>query len=188
MRFALVGDHPDGLRAAQAPVASGRDGVVATCGTTADFSGVRRTADLEDVLADPQIGAVIVAGPGGDRLAQLRRVLQSERHALCVHPVDLKPDGGYEMNMLQGDVHQVLLPVLPDSLHPGFAKLVELVRGPESALGRPRLIEVERHETGELFEDADIAGRNFSLPGWDLLRRLGGEIAEVFAFATKEEA
>src|SRR4051812_4097836 len=104
MRFALVGDHPDGLRMARALAASDRHAVIVVCGTSADFPGARRTNDLEDVLADPQVEAVVVAGPGGDRLAQQRRVLQSERHALSVHPVDQKPDGGYEMNMLQGDV------------------------------------------------------------------------------------
>src|SRR5438132_1272139 len=188
MRFALVGDHPDGLRAARAFAASGQHVVVAVCGTTADVAGARRTADLEDVLADPQVEAVIVAGPPGDRLAQLRRVLQSERHALCVHPVDQKPDGAYEMNMLQGDVHQVLLPLLSDSLHPAFLKLVELVRGADQPLRRLRFVEAEWHETGELFEEADVARRNPAIRGWELLRRLGGEIAEVVAFAAKEAA
>src|SRR3954453_17953445 len=104
MRFALVGDHPDGLRMARALAPPGQHPVIVVCGTAVEFPGARRTNDLEDVLADPQVEAVVVAGPGGDRLAQLRRVLQSERHALCVRPVDQKPDGGYEMNMLQGDV------------------------------------------------------------------------------------
>jgi predicted dehydrogenase len=188
MRFALVGDHPDGLRTARALAATGRHSVVVVCGTAAEFEGARRTGDLEDVLADPQVEAVIVAGPPGDRLAQLRRVLQSERHALCVHPVDQKPDGAYEMNMLQGDVHQVVLPLLPEPFHPGFVKLVELAGGPEAPFGRPRLVEVERRETGEVLALGDAGRRNPSLPGWDLLRRIGGEIAEVFAFAAKEEA
>src|SRR5436305_15251278 len=133
MRFALVGDHPDGLRMARALVASGRHAVIVVYGSPAEVPGARRTNDLEDVLADPQVEAVVVAGPGGDRLAQLRRVLQSERHALCVHPVDQKPDGGYELNMIQVDVHQDLLPLLPDALRPGIAQLIELVRGPASA-------------------------------------------------------
>ena len=32
---------------------------------------------------------------------------------MCVHPVDARPDGAYEINMLQGDTHQVVVPILP---------------------------------------------------------------------------
>src|SRR4051812_37292742 len=119
MRFALVGDHPDGLAAARAAHETGRHAVVVVYAGTADpFPGARVTNDLEDVLADPLVDAVIVAGKDDERLNQLRRVLQSERHGLCVHPVDSKPDGAYEMNMLQGDVHCVALPLLPATFLP----------------------------------------------------------------------
>ena len=54
----------------------------------------RRVSDLEEVLADPAIEAVIVAGAPAVRPAQLRRALQSERHVLCVHPADDSPEYG----------------------------------------------------------------------------------------------
>src|SRR5205823_7174696 len=113
MRFVVLGNHPDGWAMARALVAGGRHQILAYLGTQSadelpgDAPGVRATGDLEEVLADPEVDAVIVAGRPGERLAQLRRVLQSERPALCVHPVDRTPDGAYEMNMLQGDTHQV---------------------------------------------------------------------------------
>src|SRR5438034_997378 len=103
MRFALVGDHPDGLAAARALAASGRHALAIYSGPAAGLAILaryglqpRRLGDVEEALADPAIEAVIVAGAPSQRAAQLRRALQSERHVLCVHPVDPSPDLGYE--------------------------------------------------------------------------------------------
>ena len=52
MRFALLGDHPDGRAMADALVASGRH----------ERAAHAAAADLEEVLADPAVMAVIVAG------------------------------------------------------------------------------------------------------------------------------
>src|SRR5262249_37900896 len=83
---------------------------------------------VEEILADPRIDAVIVAGPPADRPAQLRRALQSERHVLCVHPADQNPDTAYEAAMIQADTKQVVFPMLPEALHPGFHRLVNWIR------------------------------------------------------------
>src|SRR5437763_1088568 len=120
MRFAILGDHPDGWHMARALIVSGRHMVLAYQGPRPEpelrpeWPVLRVTTDLEEILADPQIEAVIVAGRPAERLDQLRRVLQSERPAMCVHPVDAKPDGAHEINLLQGDVHQVVIPILPE--------------------------------------------------------------------------
>src|SRR5262249_36259648 len=121
MRFALLGDDPDGLAAARALAASGRHGLVVYSGLVAgleilarDGLKPRRVGDMEEALADPAIEAVIVAGAPSNRAAQLRRALQSERHVLCVHPVDPSPDIGYEAAQLQSDVRRVLLPLLSE--------------------------------------------------------------------------
>src|SRR5205807_9081695 len=99
--------------------------------------------DLEEVLADPSIEAVIVASGPGVRPDHLRRALQSERHVLCVHPADQTPDVAYEAAMIQGDTRCVLMPLLPEALHPGIGRLAELARD-EAPLGAVRLIEMER--------------------------------------------
>src|SRR4051794_7301783 len=98
MRFALLGDHPDGLALARAVAESPRHRLVAYSGSTPGADTLRRwqidapsVGDLEEVLADPQVEAVIIAGKPGDRAAQLKRALQSERHVLCVHPADDSP-------------------------------------------------------------------------------------------------
>jgi predicted dehydrogenase len=191
MRFALLGDHPDGLDMARALVESGRHRLIAYCGPAVGREYLRRwgldaepVSDLEEVLADPAVDALIVAGGPADRAAQLRRALQSERHVLCVHPADQTPDVAYEALMIQGDTHQVLLPLLPESLHPGVLRLAELAaQGPA-----PGLLKVERWSTEQVLLDADQAGHRPGLPGWDALRRVGGEVAEVSAFAAGEEA
>src|SRR5262245_12727248 len=108
MQFALLGDHPDGLDMARALVATGRHQLVTYTGPSAGLERLRRwglatkpVGDLEEVLADPDIAAVLVASTPSNRPGQLRRALQSERHVLCVHPADQTPDTAYEAALLQ---------------------------------------------------------------------------------------
>jgi predicted dehydrogenase len=167
MRFAMLRNHPDGAAVAKALANSGRHQVVPS------------STDIEEILADPAVDAVIVAGEPGERLDQLRRVLQSERPAFCVHPVDAKADGAYEIDMLQGDVHQIVMPLLPLAVNRGVTEFAQKVQ----SAGQPRLIELEYRSAGELLFDRE-AGPHF--PGWELLRALGGAVAEVQAFAPEE--
>jgi predicted dehydrogenase len=186
MHFAILGNHADGLAMADALVASGRHRLlVCTTAVPAEYrerwgAGVRLLADLEEVLADPAVEAVIVAGSPVNRPTQLRRALQSERHVFCVHPADHSPDAAYEAAMIQRDTGCVLLPLLPEDLHPGVGRLAQLCR-----VGGIRFVESERWATETVLID-DGTGRRPALPGWDVLRRLGGEIAEVTAFAEHE--
>jgi predicted dehydrogenase len=191
MRFALLGDHPDGLDMARALAESGRHELAVYAGPPAGTDILARAGlhparigDIEEVLADPAIEAVIVAGPLAARPDQLRRALQSERHVLCVHPADRSPDIAYEAAMLQADTGCVLLPLLPEALHPAVRRLAELAR---TADALPRLVELERWSPEELIGAGDVEGRGRNLPGWDVLRAVGGEIGEVFAIAQPEE-
>jgi predicted dehydrogenase len=196
MRIALVGNHPDGMEMASALTASGRHSIAAhTGGVDADLAqgwGARRVVDLEELLADPGIGAVLIAGELSARPLQLRRALQSERHVLCVHPPDQTPEAAYEAALIQKDTGCVLLPLLPEGLHPAVRRLAELIVGPpgvpagEVPVGALQLLQFERSSTGEVLDGADIPGQKPSLPGWDVLRALGGEVAEVSGFAPRE--
>ena len=219
MRFALLGNHPDALALARALVDSGRHEVVGFT-SPVPFDVNRRQAvrlgtaerglrladsalatrpshpqsrsDLEEILADPSIEAIIVAGRLEDRPALLRRALQSERHVLCVHPADQTPEIGYEAGMICKDVRRVLLPLLPEALHPAVRRLAEFTRpivdsSVQFAIGAFRLLEVERAATGDVLGIPGGAGAKPCFPGWDILRRLGGEIAEVSTFAASEE-
>ncbi len=235
MRFALLGDHPDGLAMARALVETGRHELATYAGSPVGVEYLRRWnltpqrhVDLEENLADPTIAAVIVAGSPGNRPALLRRALQSERHVLCVHPPDQRPDIAYEAAMIQAETRVLLFPLLPETLHPAVRRLAE-TRGARSAerdewkvekgewrvkkkewsakelqpstlhpplstlhpslppLLETRLVEVERWSTEQVLVDAEEAGHSPGFPGWDVLRFLGGEIAEVSALAGREE-
>ncbi len=185
MHFAILGDHPDGWAVAEALAASGHR-LHAYCGRRPEaelrrtWPTLRVTTDLEEALADPDVEAVIVAGGPSERLDQLRRVLQSERSALCVHPVDATPDGAYEINMLQGDVHQLVLPILPMLLNRSVADFREEIQG----RGPPWLIEMDCHGPEDLLFEGESSRPHF--PGWEVLRLLGGAIIEVNALAREE--
>lgn len=177
MRLALIGDHPDGRAFAVAAIAAGHV-LHAYCGDDAGnlevpFGRIATAADPEDVLVDPQVEAVIVAVDVEHRLNLARRVLQSERHAVVTHPVDITPDGAYELNMLQGDTHQVLLPLLPEAfvdwkLPPGHWCELTVIDPLEPLL----------------YIDAKCTHPAF--PGWTLLRRVAGEILEISAFGIND--
>ena len=176
MRFALLGDHPDGQAMAAALVAAGRH----------EVSSHGAADDAEEVFADPAVEAVIVAGRPDARPAQLRRALQSERHVLCVYPPDPTPELAYEADMMRQDSGRVLLPLLPGASHPAIRRLADFVRvgkGTDAAapVGALRLLEMVQ------IADGPADGKT-TFPGWELLRGLNGEIAEVSAFAAGEHA
>jgi predicted dehydrogenase len=149
---------------------------------------VRSVGDLEEVLADPAIEAVIVASDLSVRAAQLRRALQSERHVVCVHPADQTPDAAYEAAMIQTDVRRALLPILPEGLHPALVRLAEMSLAPTGPLGTFQVVTMERWVCRPAAIQADVEEPKATFPGWDVLRALRGEIAEVSAFAEAEEA
>ena len=175
MRFALLGDHPDGLAFARAlssiPVA--HDLVAYTSSHAflggSGFVGVRshhsarptrcarlrKTADLEEILADPAIEAIIVAGPLSDRPALLRRALRFERHVLCVHPLDRTPGQLTRPALIRQDVKCVLVPLLPEALHPAVRPACRVPRRGlgerytcRAEIGSFQLLEIERGRNG----------------------------------------
>ncbi len=161
MRFALLGDHPDGVEMAGALAQSGRHRVIAYTAPVSEdvlrrWGGeARRVGDVEEVLADPAVEAVLVAGAGTVRPAQLRRALQSERHVLCVHPADQTPEIAYEAAMIRNDTGCVLLPLLPEATHPAFRRLADFLHRKDEAaapIGSFRLLEMERGATGEVLD------------------------------------
>jgi predicted dehydrogenase len=194
MRIALLGHHPDGIALAGALVRTGRHQLVSYSGPRNGTLAleqlgiaVKPVGDMEESLADPAVEAVIVAGRPGDRAVQLRRALQSERHVLCVHPADASPDIAYEAALIQSDTRQMLMPILPDALHPGVVRLADLIRQPDGPIGRLILVAIEESASGPALLDTGVPGTPPGIPGWTVVRALGGEVAEVSAFAPGEE-
>lgn len=191
MRFALLGNHPDGLELASALVESGRHELVLYTGAhvPADHlhrwgETARHVQDLEEALADPAVEVVIVAGTYENRPYQLRRALQAERHVLCVHPPDFSPDIAYEAAMIQKDTGKILMPLLPEGLHPAMQRLASLCRGRADSflLGRIVLIDVEDGLSSVIFSQSSA----IALPRWNVLMQVGGEITELSAYAESE--
>jgi predicted dehydrogenase len=175
-------------------VESGRHDVVSYSGPTKGLEALRKSGlnpravgDPEEILADPAVDAVIVAGDIGVRPAQLRRALQSERHVLCVYPPDHSLNTVYEADLIQRDTRRVLLPLLVEGLHPGVARLAELAAPADGPLGRFQLALMERHSADPIIVGGQDAYRKAASPGWELLRALRGDIAEVSAYAESEE-
>jgi len=190
MRFALLGDHPDGLGMARALVESGRHELAVYAGPVGGVEQLARWnlrpargMDTEDVVSRADVAAVIVAVAPAHRPPVLRRALQSEHHVLCVHPLDRRPDTAYEAGMIQAETKRLLFPLLPYTLHPGIAALAALLRQ-SPPLG---LIDMEFWAEETVLLDGDVADHKSALPGWDVLRFLGGVIAEVMALAETEE-
>ncbi len=203
MRFALFGDHPDGLDMARAMVESGRHQLVSYSGPVVGLEylkrweiSVRRVGDMEEALAELGLDAVIIAGSAGDRPNQLRRALQSEKHVICVHPADQSPLAAYEAAIVQSDTGKAVLPLLPEAFHPGFAKLAAMIekdrkahrpREGEELPTIPRLLEMERTATETALFNLDVLGHQPGIPGWDVLRVLAGEISEIMGFSAHTE-
>jgi predicted dehydrogenase len=194
MHFALLGNHPDGLEMACCLAETGKHQLGAytssyltpiianRCGTEAKI-----VTDLEEILADPAIDAVIVASGPGHRTAHLRRALQSERHVLCVHPPDASADLAYEAAMIQNDTGHVLFPLLYEGLHPGILRLAALIKDNTVRLGKTKLIRLLVQSSQAILLAGGVKEHHLSFPGWQILRQPGGEIAEVGAFAAAEE-
>jgi hypothetical protein len=188
MRFALLGNHPDGLQMTLALIETGHHELAAYSGPVVQWENlglgaVRTVGDIEEILADPAIDAIIVAGDSSQRPLQLRRALQSERHVLCVFPPDSSPDIAYEAAMIQADTRRVLLPILLGALHPGIKRMQALVQ--MAPKGPNWLIQWERCCCSA--EPGTEKPLKPYFPGWETLYTLGGPIAEISAFAEHAE-
>jgi predicted dehydrogenase len=198
MQFALLGNHPDGIDVTRALTATGRYHLRAYSGPALGRAQLQRlgleprnVSDLEEILADSAIELVIVAGSLGVRSAQLKRALQSECHVACVHPANPSPDIAYEAALIQGDTRRVLLPLAPTAMHPGVKRLAELAKDwlplPGSTSLSARVLELEIWSTEEVLLELTEENPKPSIPGWDIARCVGGEIADVFAQTTRGE-
>lgn len=176
MRFALIGDHPNGIAAARALVQSSRHSLVAVLDLPApDFARAAvRHHDFEEILADPAVELVIVASKLAERGEHLRRAIQAERDVLCVLPCAAQIDRVYEAALMQSETKRQLLPILPEALHPMFERVQQWRAESKLPLARIQWECPSPQDRGEF-------------PRWTVLRRLGGEIAEVTGLAESEK-
>jgi predicted dehydrogenase len=87
----------------------------------------RTTADLEEMLADPELDAVVIATPVPTHYALAKQALEAGKHVLVEKPPAMK---GAEMDELVSIAEERDLVLMPGHLllyHPGVRKLKELV-------------------------------------------------------------
>src|SRR5262249_17913533 len=87
---------------------------------------------------------------------------------------------------LQKDVRKVAVPLFAEAFHPGIRRLADLARSLR-ARRELKLVEMERWSTEGVLLDIDYENQKPGLPGWDVLRLIGGEVAELFALAEGPE-
>jgi predicted dehydrogenase len=192
MRFGLIGDHPDGRKLTHALAELGRYELVVYAGTKSVLNELRQAGhafelapDVESLLVIPQVEMVIIADELAHRGETLRRAVQSDKHVLCVHPPDVLPDITYETAIIQQETRKLLLPMLSWRLSPAVRRLRELLK---DRLGEMDLLQWERSLPASSLGSPAGWDRHPLVDSWDLLRFLGGEVRDVSAVGSEDEA
>jgi predicted dehydrogenase len=80
--------HAEALRRIGVPVVGLLGSSPERARPTAERLGIGRVyRDLDELLGDPEVGAVHVASPNGDHFEQARRALEAGRHVVCEKPL-----------------------------------------------------------------------------------------------------
>ncbi|HZZ71852.1 MAG TPA: hypothetical protein VFE24_06335 [Pirellulales bacterium] len=133
-------------------------------------------------LLDRSIAAAVVVARLPDselRIEQLRKLLQAEVPAVVMHPICEIMLLAYELEMIRTDLRGVLVPDLPDRLHPASNALRELARRGAPQLGPLEQITFERF----LPDRSRAAVKAQFARDVDFLRWLDGDIARLAAQA-----
>jgi predicted dehydrogenase len=123
-----------------------------------EYSTVRATASLDEVLADPNVTAVAVATPAATHLAVARQALAAGKHVLVEKPLAANLDDGRDLVELAERNGLVLMLDHTYCYTPVVAHLRELVRG--GGIGNVQYIDSVRINLGIVQSDVDVL--------WDL--------------------
>jgi myo-inositol 2-dehydrogenase/D-chiro-inositol 1-dehydrogenase len=138
-----------------------------------------RPRDLDDALVLPGLEAVVVGGEPALRAEALRRVAAEGLTAICLHPPGPDSEAYYVVSMSRTETGAVLVPDLPQRLHPG---VVLLRRALESNELEPELGAFRglRYEATVEPASGDLTRHHFAR-AVDVVRSLVGEIEAVNA-------
>ena len=87
----------------------------------------RATGDFDEVLADPDLDAVVIATPVPTHYELAKRALEAGKHVLVEKPPAMRGDEMEELVALAAERNLVLMPGHLLLYHPGVLKLKELV-------------------------------------------------------------
>ncbi len=117
----------------------------------ARYPAARITADYAEMLADPELDAVVVSTPVPTHHALAKQALEAGKHVLVEKPPALRADEAEELCSLAENRNLVLMPGHLLLYHPGVQKVRELVRSGE--LGDILCIYGNRQNLGKIRKD-----------------------------------
>ncbi len=143
------------------------------------FPEARLTADLDELLNDPDLDAIVIATPVVTHHALAKQALEAGKHVFVEKPMALEGEDAEELVQLAEERDLVLMPGHLLLYHPGVRKLKELVNSGE--LGRVLVVYGNRQNLGQIRKDENALG---SLGAHDLsviLHLVGEEPVECHA-------
>ena len=146
---------------------------------TGQFPEARFTTELDDLLNDPSLGAVVVATPVPSHHAVARRALEAGKHVFVEKPLAWTVAEARELETLAAERGQTLMVGHLLRFHPAVVKLRELIESGE--LGDVLYVYGNRQNLGVIREDENAL---WSLGVHDIsvvLYLLGGRPVEVSA-------
>jgi predicted dehydrogenase len=123
-----------------------------------EYSTVRATASLDDVLADPDVAAVAIATPAATHLPVAKACLQAGKHVLVEKPLAANLDDGRDLVELAERNGLVLMLDHTYCYTPAVAHLRQLVR--DGGIGTVQYVDSVRINLGIVQSDVDVL--------WDL--------------------
>jgi predicted dehydrogenase len=148
-------------------------------GVAERFPEARTTADLDELLNDPDLEAIVIATPVVTHHALSKQALEAGKHVFVEKPMALEGEDAEELVQLAEERDLVLMPGHLLLYHPGVRKLKELVDSGE--LGRVLVVYGNRQNLGQIRKDENALG---SLGAHDLsviLHLVGEEPVECHA-------
>jgi len=110
------------------------------------FPSVETTTDVEQVLADRRVQAVVIATPTITHFELAKRALLAGKHVLCEKPLASRSDEATELVALAGQTGRVLMVGHIFLFNAGIVKLRDLVASGE--LGRLYYLQATRTNLG----------------------------------------
>ena len=143
------------------------------------YPRARTTTDFDEVLADDELDAVVVATPAATHYELSKRALEAGKHVLVEKPPALSAADAEDLLMTADSANRVLMPGHLLLYHPGVRAVKQLVDAGE--LGEVLCVYTNRQNLGRIRTDENAL---WSLGVHDLsviLHLLGEEPSEAWA-------
>lgn len=118
------------------------------------YGYVNVTTDVEDILRDQAIDAVVIATPIGTHYEMTRRCLEAGKHVFVEQPLALDPEHCAHVSSLAEEKGLVLLVDHIDEYNTGLSYVKEMIRHEE--LGDVRYLYSQRLNLGEQSSGAGV--------------------------------